>query len=114
LLPATAAYLQQHWKKILALAGAGLLLLAVGIIAGYSIGRQSRTGTETGFNTAGSSSSGRSSSSAPGSVRGSALLTDGQVLKQLPPPDSEEAKQLLSQPDTPGNSQGLQDIAEQS
>jgi F0F1-type ATP synthase membrane subunit c/vacuolar-type H+-ATPase subunit K len=98
LLAATAAYLQKHWKKILALVGAGLLLLAVGIIAGYSIGRQSSTAASATAATTSSSSS----SSAPGRVRGAALLADGQVLQQLPPPDSDEAKQLLSQPGTPG------------
>ncbi|WIA17538.1 hypothetical protein OEZ85_014368 [Tetradesmus obliquus] len=52
-MSATAAYLQQHWKKILALAAAGLLLFS--------------------------------------------------VLQQLPPPGSDEARQLLAQPGTPAN-----------
>jgi hypothetical protein len=78
----------------------------VGIIAGYSIGRQSsnRSNTVAGSYNQHSDSSniGRSSSNAPGVVRGAALLADGQSLQQLPPPGSEEAKLLLSQPGTPG------------
>jgi hypothetical protein len=106
---ATAAYLQRHWKTILALVAAGLLLLGVGIIAGYSIGRQSsnRSNTPAGSynsqSSSGSSSSiGRSSRDAPGVVRGAALLADGQSLQQLPAPASDEAKQVISQPGTPG------------